>query len=170
MPPRSLSLLPCCIHLCLRTGLAHQPCAPRGCLERGTNLAAVENITSAMSMVMSLMQVPSGIGGSAVTIALTTWHRRFGSAINRLRSAVFGGFFGTVPLHPEWCGPAWDADGRVHEIMIRFWCLNGGPADINAADESAVRLLCQGMIQNCLSLAAVGGLECVGYVTLECAK
>ena len=71
-------------------GLAHQPCAPRGCLERGTNSAGVESMTSAMSVAMSLMQVPSGIGGSASTIAFATWHRRFGSVINRLRSASFG--------------------------------------------------------------------------------
>ena len=47
-------------------------------------------MTSAISVAMSLMQVPSGIGGSAATIAFATWHRRFGSAINRLRLAVFG--------------------------------------------------------------------------------
>ena len=29
-------------------------------------------------------------------------------------------FLGTVPLPPVWCGPAWDADVRVHEIVIRF--------------------------------------------------
>ena len=43
-----------------------------------------------MSVAMPLMQVPSGIGGSAATIAFATWHRRFGSVINRLRSASFG--------------------------------------------------------------------------------
>ena len=54
-------------------GPAHQPCAPRGgCLERGANSAAVENTTLAMSVAMSLMQVPSGIGGSASTIAFAT--------------------------------------------------------------------------------------------------
>ena len=31
--------------------------------------------------------------------------------------------------------------------------------DINAADESAVRLLCQNIVQKCLSLAAVGVLK-----------
>ena len=36
------------------------------------------------------MQVPSGIDGSAATIAFATYHRRFESAINHLRSAVFG--------------------------------------------------------------------------------
>ena len=45
---------------------------------------------SAMSVAMLLMQVPSGIGGSAATIAFATWHRRFGSTIDRLTSAVFG--------------------------------------------------------------------------------
>ena len=68
---------------------AHQPCAPRRRLERGTNSTAVEIMTSSMSVAMSLMQVPSGIDGSASTIAFVTWHRRFGSAINRLRSASF---------------------------------------------------------------------------------
>ena len=48
---------------------------------------------SAMSVAMALTQVRSGIGSSAVTIAFTTWHQRFGSAINRLRSAVFGVFW-----------------------------------------------------------------------------
>ena len=47
-------------------------------------------MTSAISVAMSLMQVPSGIGGSASTIGFATWHRRFGSVINRLRSANFG--------------------------------------------------------------------------------
>ena len=47
-------------------------------------------MTSTMSVAMSLMRVPSGIGGSASIIALATWHRRLGSVINRLRSASFG--------------------------------------------------------------------------------
>ena len=34
--------------------------------------------------------MPSGIGGSAATIAFVTWHRRFGSTINRPRSTAFG--------------------------------------------------------------------------------
>ena len=38
--------------------------------------------------------------------------------VGQLRS-----FLGTVPLPPVWCGPASDADFRVHEIVIRFWCL-----------------------------------------------
>ena len=49
-------------------------------------------MTSVMSVAMSLMQVPSGIGDSASTIAFATWNRRFGSVINRLRSASFGVF------------------------------------------------------------------------------
>ena len=71
-------------------GPAHQPYAPRGRLERGTNSAAVESMTSIMSVAVSPMQVPSRIGGSASTIAFATWHRRFGSVINRLRSTSFG--------------------------------------------------------------------------------
>ena len=46
----------------------------------------------------------------------------------------------------------------------------GGPADINAANESAVRLLCQDIIQRCLSLAAVGALERKGHATFEDAQ
>ena len=57
---------------------AHQPCAPCGRLERGTDSAAVESMTSAMSVAMPLMQVPSGIGGIASTVAFATWRRRFG--------------------------------------------------------------------------------------------
>ena len=71
-------------------GPAHQLCSPRGRLERGTNSAAVESLTSAMSVAMSLMQVSLGIGGSATTNEFATWHRRFESVINRLRSSSFG--------------------------------------------------------------------------------
>ena len=45
-----------------------------------------------------MMQVSSGIGGSAATIVFATWHRRFGSAINRLTSAVFGVSYNEQPL------------------------------------------------------------------------
>ena len=40
-----------------------------------------------------------------------------------------------------------------------------GPADINAADESAVRLLCQNIIQTYLSFAVIGALERIGHAT-----
>ena len=36
-------------------GPAHQPCAPRGRLERGPNSAAVKSMTSTISVAMSLM-------------------------------------------------------------------------------------------------------------------
>ena len=39
-------------------GPARQPCAPRGRLEHGTSSAAVESMTSAISVAMSLVQVP----------------------------------------------------------------------------------------------------------------
>ena len=87
-------------------GPAHQTRAPRGRLEHGNNSAAVESMTSAMSVVMSLMQVPK----------VRVSHQP--PKVGRLRS-----FLGTVYLPPVWCGPAWDADFRVHEIVIRFWCL-----------------------------------------------
>ena len=90
----SVSSHPLCCHDAFISastpGPAHQPCAPRSRLERGTNSAAGESMTSAMSVAMSPIQVPSGIGGSASTIAFATWHRRFGSVINRSRSASFG--------------------------------------------------------------------------------
>ena len=41
---------------------------------------------------------------------------------------------------------------------------------MNAADESAVRLLCQDIIQTCLSIAAVGALERIGHATFGGAK
>ena len=52
---------------------AHQSYAPRGRLARGTNSAAVEIMTSAMSMAMSIFPVSSGIGGSASNIAFATY-------------------------------------------------------------------------------------------------
>ena len=45
---------------------------------------------SAMSVAMSLMYIPSGIGADGAITAFATWYRRFGPAINRLGSAVFG--------------------------------------------------------------------------------
>ena len=47
-------------------------------------------MTSAMSVAMSLIQVPSGIGGSASITVFAAWHQRLGSVINHLRSASFG--------------------------------------------------------------------------------
>ena len=47
---------------------------------------AVGSMTSVMSVALLLMQVPSRVGVSAATIAFVTWHRKFGSAINRLGS------------------------------------------------------------------------------------
>ena len=73
-------------------GPAHEPCAPRGRLKRGASSAAVESIASAMSVALSLMQVPSGISGSAAAIASAIWHQRLGSGTNRLRLTVFGVF------------------------------------------------------------------------------
>ena len=70
-------------------GPAHQPRAPRRRLERSINSAAVAGMTSAISVAMSLIQVPSGIGGSVATSAFTPWPRRFESVIDRLRSVSF---------------------------------------------------------------------------------
>ena len=92
VPPRLLSLLPCCVYLKLHSG----PRAPTLCSARAFRVryqfgpSPVESITLAMSVALSLMQVSSRIGFSASTIAFATWHRRFGSVINRLRSTSFG--------------------------------------------------------------------------------
>ena len=92
-------------------------------------------------------------------------HRRFGSVINRLRSVVFGVSL-VMSLFLQFGA---DVRGvrtfRVYEIVIRFWCLQRGAADINAADQSTVRLLCRDIVQTCLSLNAVGALERVGHAT-----
>jgi len=66
-------------------GSAHQPCGPRGRLERGRISAEIKSIRSVMSAAMLLLQVPLGVGDSAALIALTNWRRRSGSAINRCR-------------------------------------------------------------------------------------
>ena len=68
-------------------GPAHQTCAPLGRLERDVSSVAVEIMTSVMSVLMSLVQVPSRIVGGAEIIAFASWHRRFGPVINRRRSA-----------------------------------------------------------------------------------
>ena len=54
--------------------------------------------------------------------------------------------------------------------MIRFWCLQRGPADINAADQSAVHPICQDIVQTRLCLAAVGALKRVEHATLRGVK
>ena len=125
--------------------------------------------TSAMSVAMSLMRVPSRIGDSAATIAFESWGRRFGSDINRLRSASFG-----VPL-VQFRFLRFGADLRGMRTFSTRDCNPilvplRGPADINPADESAVRLLYQDIIQTCLFLAAVGAMERVGHATFGSAK
>ena len=63
-----LAFSPCCHaeFISISTlGPAHQQYAPRGRLERGTNSAIVKSMTSAMSLAMPLMQVPSEFGSSA---------------------------------------------------------------------------------------------------------
>ena len=47
-------------------GPAHQPCTAHGRLERNASLVAVGSLTTAMSVAMLLMQVPSMIGGRCV--------------------------------------------------------------------------------------------------------
>ena len=47
-------------------------------------------MASAMSVAMSQMHLPSGIGYIVAMIVFTTGHLRFGSVIIHQRSAVFG--------------------------------------------------------------------------------
>lgn len=70
-------------------GSAHILCGPRGHLDRGAISGEMNIILSAMPSVISLMQVPLRMGGSAALITLATWRQRSGSAINGCRSAVF---------------------------------------------------------------------------------
>ena len=60
-----------------------------------------------------------------------------------------------------------------------LWCIRDcdlilvplrGPTDVNAASQSTIRLICQDLVQTCLSLATVGALERVGYATFGGAK
>lgn len=53
-------------------GSAHQPYGPHGRLEHGASLTEIERAMSARSVVMSLMQVPLGMGDNAALVALTT--------------------------------------------------------------------------------------------------
>ena len=56
----------------------------------------------------------------------------------------------------------------------RLWSNSGdskrGGSDIYAADQSAVRLLRQEVVEACLALPAVGALKRVGYATFGGAK
>ena len=54
--------------------------------------------------------------------------------------------------------------------MTQLWCFQRVPVDINAADKSALRLLCQNIVEACLPLAAVGALERVWHATYDGAK
>ena len=87
MPPRLLSLLPCCVHLSLHTG----PCAPT--LYSARALRA--RYQFGRKGKHDVGRVGGDVTGAGViedfssTIAFATWHQRFGSVINRRRSASF---------------------------------------------------------------------------------
>ena len=80
-------------------------------------------MTSVVSVAMLLMQVPSGIGGSSSTIAIfVSWNRRFGSVINRLRSASLGLSL-VLSLFLRFGADlrGMRAFAYVYEIVIQFW-------------------------------------------------
>ena len=88
MPPRLLSLLPCCVHLSFHTG----PRAPT--LRSAWAIRARYQIGRSGKHDFGHVggdvtddAGAIGVRGSASTIAFATWNRRFGSVINRLRSA-----------------------------------------------------------------------------------
>ena len=135
----------------------HQPCAPCGSLERVASSAAVESMTLVISVAMSLMHMirgsaarsQAGIGGSSQSSTAggrSAWEfPRYSSSSSNLVRTYVG------------CGLSLTRNRKR-------------PADINAADQSAARLLCQDKVQTCLSLAADGTLEGVGHATFGGAK
>ena len=113
-------------------------------------------MTSAKSVVMPMMRVPSGIGDSAAIIAFSTWQPYFGSVMIRPRSTVL------VVSSVLFLLLRFGVDLRgmrtfAHKVIL-FWCLQRGPADINVAEHLAFRLLCQHRVQRFLPLATVGYL------------
>ena len=72
------------------SGPAH--CVSLGHLKRGAISAAVESMTLATSVVMSLVQVQWRIGSSVTLIGFVTRHRKSGLVIHHERSDVLGGF------------------------------------------------------------------------------
>ena len=162
MPPRLLSLLPCCVQLSFHTG----PRAP--------TLYFAWALKARYQFGRSGKHDVGHVGGDVTNAgAIREWRLCANHRVRNLASKVrvshqpskvgqLRSFLGTVSLLPVWYGPEWDTEFRVYGIAIQLWCLKG-PADINAADESAVRLLCQDIIQTYLSLAAVGALERIGH-------
>ena len=120
---------------------------------------------SAIYVVISLLHVSSGISGGVATIASASWHRRFGSAINHLRSAVFGVSL-ILPLLLRF-----GADLRgMRTFAYTRLCSDsgaskGGRRTLTQRMSRRVRLHCQDIIQTRLSLAAVGALRRVGHAT-----
>ena len=85
----------------------------------------------------SLMQKLFGINVSAAIIGFET---RVRVSNEPLVVGCPRSFLRTLPP-PVRCGSAWNVDFLLHEIVIRFWYLQRVPVNINAADQSAVRLL-----------------------------
>ena len=123
-------------------------------------------MTSAMSVAMSPMQVPSRIGGSA-SMASKVRVSNQPPKVGQLWS-----FLGTVPLPPVWCGPAWDADFRVHEIVIRSdsGASKGGRRTLTQRMSGGPPALSEYNPNVLVPCSAVGALERIGHATFRGAK
>ena len=112
--------LPSCVHLSFHTG----PRAPTLCSARALRVRYQFGSSEKHDV---------GHVGGDVTVAgpIGDWWRFVSHRVRNLASKVrvshqppkigqLRSFLGTVPLPLVWCGPSWDADFRVHEIVTPF--------------------------------------------------
>ena len=123
MRPRLLSLLPCYVHLSLHTG------------PHARTLCSVRALRARYQFGRSGKHDVRYDGGDVNDAgAIEDWWECGNYRVRNLALKVrvshqpptvgqLRSFLDTVPLPPVWCGPAWDTDFRVHEIVIQFWCL-----------------------------------------------
>ena len=119
----------------------------------------MENMSSVMSVAISLMDWRKCGNYRVRNLASKVRVSHQPPGVDHVR------ILHTVSLPPASFGPAWEADFGVCKIVIRFQCLQRGPAYFNNVYQSKVHLLCQDIAQTCLSLAVVGALERVGHAT-----
>ena len=123
VPPRLLSMLPCCVHLSFRT----RP--------RASTLCSAQALRARYQFGRSGKYDVGHVGGDITDAgAIGDWWWCANHRVCNLASKVrvchqppkvgqLRGFLGTASLPPVWCGRAWDANFRVHEVVIRLWCL-----------------------------------------------
>ena len=125
MPPRLLSLLPCCVQLSFHTG----PRAPTLCFAWA--------LKARYQFGRSGKHDVGHVGGDVTDAgAIGEWRLCANHRVRNLASNVrvshqpsqvgqLRSFLGTVSCPPVWYGPEWDTDFRVYEIVIQLWCLKG---------------------------------------------